>query len=268
MRGMAAVMVTVAAMLFGGCTVPGDAYAYVDVRIGGAVQSSTAWPAAGQTFTLSVPVRSAWTDALTVSWTIYRDPADPALPTAGTPVASGSLTVSAKAAATLSASIAGEPAGPHTYHIVLDPGATIAERFENNNVAVLALGSSDAEIAYGSTSPSATLPVPAGPELHLGFSLVNTANPAASVPPAANIGFTVLVDGATTPTAPLAIQYGDPLTAAGATVPVPSGAIVPVRIVMPNPGPGTHTYEIEFSADVPERSTTDNAVIVITTAGG
>lgn len=244
-------------LVLAACTVPGSPYSYLDVRAAGSAQAVLAWPATTQPVGITQSLHSPYNKPLTVPYEV-RDDTD-ADPLTFTVVATGTVTVPAFGDATISEDLGVQPAAIHIYTVVLDPGNTMAERYESNNSGTVVIPVSDLDIAFATPAPAVATPVPAVGDITLDFVLGNTTNPAAAPGPA-SVTYAITVDGLITPAALTTASLPSPVTVNG-------GATQAVSVTLPNPGAG-HTLTITLTSSVPEQSVGNNVVTVVVPAAG
>jgi hypothetical protein len=234
------------------CTVPGKPYAYLDVRVSGTVSPAPAWPTPAQAVGFSVAVHCADNAPRTVAYQV-RDITDPLVPVVMTPVGASTpspVTVPAFGDVVITVDLGTQPAGIHTYEVMLDPANLLAERYEGNNTATVVIPVSDLDIVFATPAPAVTRPVPATGNVDVAFSITNATNPdPTATPTSSNVTYTITLDGAATVAGPTVVA-------------VAAGATQAVSLSVPDPGAG-HTLTITLSSSVSERSVANDVVTLV-----
>ena len=244
-----------------GCTSPGQAYGYLDVKFSGVLAATPAQPAVNKALSLGFTIRNTYNQPLSgITYRVFPVTSLTPTLTLGTQIGTD-VTVSIPAYGSLyqtAAIPAQATAGDYSYAVVLDQSNTIAEQDETNNTAVITLTVADLDIAFGTPSASVDTPPVSPGNLTLHFVITNTANADAAAPLPANVTYVITIDADPTP---IVTTPGTPASPAT----VATGTSVPVTVTVPRPaGPtavSSHTYTITLSSSVTESSTTNNTAI-------
>ena len=260
-RGLLILVAVVLACV--GCTSPGTNYGYLDVLIQPTATSSVAQPSTSQAFVITFPVRNTHDQALTVAYDIRQLALPTDLPTSGSSVQTGTLSIPAFGTVNATLSLPAKAAGSYTWSIVLDPTNLIAERNETNNTAVITVSVADFDVFFGSPAPTVTVPPTAMADLILDLAITNTNNVGAAAPTSASVNVAITIDGAGAVTV-TSIMAGAPLATVTPPFVVGAGTTVPVRITVQRPAIGNHTYTIVLTPTVADSNVPNNTVIVST----
>lgn len=260
-RGIVLIIFAVLACV--GCSSPGTSYGYLDVLIQPSASTSVAQPSTNQPFIITFPVRNTHSQGLTVAYDIHTNViADPIIATSGAVAQSGSVAIPAFGTVNVTLSLPIQTAGSHAWSIVLDPSSLITERSEANNTATLRVEVADFDVSFGSPAPLVTVPPSAG-DLTIDFAITNTNNVAAAAPTLADVNVAITIDGSTAVTV-TTISSGAPLAADPLPITVSAGLTVPVRITVPRPAIGNHTYTIVLTPTVADSNVPNNTTMVVT----
>lgn len=240
-----------------GCTSPGQAYGYLDVKFSGVLAATPAQPAVNKALSLGFTIRNTYNQPLSgITYRVFPVTSLTPTLTLGTQIGTD-VTVSIPAYGSLyqtAAIPAQATAGDYSYAVVLDQSNTIAEQDETNNTAVITLTVADLDIAFGTPSASVDTPPVSPGDLTLHFVITNTANADAAAPLPANVTYVITIDAVVMPITPVTSTLSSPVTVA-------SGVSVPATVTVARPAIGSHTYTITLTSSVSESSTTNNTAI-------
>lgn len=253
LRSWLSLCVVVAVTWLCGCSSPGTAFAYKDLKISIGPGASPAQPVIGQATTISFTLRNTWNQPLTgVAWELRET-------TSGSTVLdTGTVDLVAFGSSAQSFVITSPTAGTHTYEVVIDPANAVAEDDESNNTSSeLTVLVADQDIAFGSPAPAVTWPSTPNTtdQATLTFVIANTVD-TDQASPAANISvpFDITRNGAAfaftaTPTSPTTVN-ADGTTSVSVVLPATTSA-------------GTFEYTITLSpADGDDNNTGNNTATV------
>lgn len=253
LRSWLSLCVIVAVTLLCGCSSPGTAFAYQDLKVSVGPNASPAQPVIGQATTISFTLRNTWNQPLTdVAWELRET-------TSGSTVlSSGTVDLAAFGSSAQTFVIASPTAGTHTYEVVIDPADAVVEDDESNNTSdELTVLVADQDIAFGTPAPAITWPSTPNTtdQPTLTFVIANTVDDD-QASPAANISV------------PFDITRNDAAIAFTATPTSPAtvnaDGTTSISVVLPATGSaGTFEYTITLSpADGDDSNTTNNTVTV------